>query len=84
MRPRPASLAALVLAALTAAPAAAGPDAPAIYAQRCAECHGAARLGGIGPALLPENLGRLRKKDAASVIANSRPAVQMPPFADVL
>ena len=84
MRPRPASLAALIVATLTAAPTAAGSDAPAIYAQRCAECHGAARLGGIGPALLPENLGRLRKKDAASVIANSRPAVQMPPFADVL
>jgi len=82
---RPSSLAALEVAAvLLALPAAADPDAPAIYAKHCAECHGAGRLGGIGPALLPENLGRLKKKDATAVIANSRPAVQMPPFAGVL
>lgn len=87
MWPRPNNLAALaVLAVLASAPgpAAAGPDASAVYATHCAECHGAARLGGIGPALLPENLGRLKRKQAATVIADSRPAVQMPPFAGVL
>jgi len=31
-----------------------------LYATHCASCHGADRLGGIGPALLPENLDRLR------------------------
>ncbi|HMV00222.1 MAG TPA: cytochrome C oxidase Cbb3, partial [Rhodocyclaceae bacterium] len=31
-------------------------DAPANFKQHCAACHGADRLGGIGPALLPENL----------------------------
>ncbi|NQV84750.1 MAG: c-type cytochrome [Rhodospirillales bacterium] len=56
----------------------------ALYKQHCASCHGADRLGGIGTALLPENLKRLRKKAAAQVITNSRPAVQMPAFKDVL
>ena len=31
------------------------------YQANCASCHGADRLGGIGPALLPENLSRLKK-----------------------
>ncbi len=59
-------------------------DPAALYQQYCAECHGAKRLGAVGPALLPENLGRLRKKQAFDVIQNSRPAVQMPPFRDLL
>jgi len=63
---------------------AAEPKAAPLYAEHCASCHGAARLGGIGPALLPENLKRLRRKAAAGVIANSRPAVQMPAFTGVL
>jgi cytochrome c553/WD40 repeat protein len=59
-------------------------DGPALYQKHCAECHGAARLGGMGPALLPENLKRLRKKKALKVIANGRPATQMPAFSDQL
>jgi len=59
-------------------------DAKALYKQYCAECHGAERLGAIGPALLPENLRRLRREEAFRVIENSRPAVQMPPFKDLL
>ena len=39
---------------------------------------------GIGPALLPENLERLRKPEAAKVIRESRPATQMPAFGDKL
>ncbi|MDH3407446.1 MAG: cytochrome C oxidase Cbb3, partial [Gammaproteobacteria bacterium] len=35
-----------------------------LYAQHCASCHGADRLGGIGPALLPENLGRIKRDEA--------------------
>jgi DNA-binding beta-propeller fold protein YncE len=50
------------------------------YMEHCASCHGAHRLGGAGPALLPENLGRLKKEEAADVIRNGRPATQMPPF----
>jgi DNA-binding beta-propeller fold protein YncE len=38
----------------------------------------------IGPALLPENLGRLRKKQAVNVINNGRPSTQMPPFQQLL
>ena len=64
--------------------AAVAPDAAALYAKHCAECHGTDRLGAIGPALLPDNLQRLRKKSAVSVIENSRPAVQMPAFKAVL
>ncbi|MCK5274716.1 MAG: c-type cytochrome [Alphaproteobacteria bacterium] len=70
---------------LVASPAAADtPGAEALYAENCAECHGADRLGGMGPALLPENLGRLRKKAAHGVIADGRPATQMPGYGDRL
>jgi DNA-binding beta-propeller fold protein YncE len=50
------------------------------YEKHCASCHGADRLGGIGPALLPENLARLKKPEAARMIRDSRPGVQMPAF----
>jgi mono/diheme cytochrome c family protein len=56
----------------------------ALYREHCASCHGPGRLGGQGPALLPENLGRLGKKATQEVIANGRPATQMPGFADHL
>ncbi len=48
-----------------------------LYKTHCATCHGVDRLGGQGPALLPENLHRLRQKKAISVIAKGRPATQM-------
>ena len=82
--------------ALLAQPAAASPDkasapaaaaspalidVPALYAQHCAACHAPNRLGAMGPALLPDNLGRLRKSEAAKVIAEGRPATQMAGFA---
>ena len=71
-----------LLLALTGPAAAA--DAPALYVTHCASCHGADRLGAIGPALLPESLGRLKPEAAAAVIRNGRPATQMPGFADTL
>ncbi len=55
-----------------------------LYAQHCAACHGAARLGGMGPALLPESLARLRKNEARAVILDSRAGVQMPAFRELL
>ncbi len=55
-----------------------------LFSTHCASCHGAARLGGIGPALIPENLVRLRKPKAIQTIANGRPATQMPAFAEIL
>ena len=59
-------------------------DAAALYGQHCAQCHGVDRLGLMGPALLPENLTRVRKKEAARVIAEGRAATQMPPFGALL
>ena len=56
----------------------------AVYQQHCASCHGGDRLGGMGPALLPENLSRLRKDEAHKVIREGRPATQMPGFGDTL
>lgn len=55
-----------------------------LYRLHCASCHGADRLGGMGPALLPENLERLKKPAAAAMIRDSRPGVQMPAFGDKL
>ncbi|HEY0844540.1 MAG TPA: cytochrome D1 domain-containing protein [Noviherbaspirillum sp.] len=60
------------------------PDAGTLYQQHCAVCHGADRLGGTGPALLPDNLARLRKPDAVKAIAEGRIATQMPAFSDKL
>lgn len=59
-------------------------SAAALYARHCATCHGADRLGASGPALLPENLERLRKDDALKVIASGRLATQMPAFGEQL
>lgn len=68
---------------LTASCATAG-EAPDLYRQHCASCHGTDRFGGIGPALLSENLVRLRKAEARNVIAEGRAATQMPAFGNVL
>ena len=74
-------LAAVLLGNLAGAMAA---DAPALYTQHCASCHGASRLGGMGPALLPESLERLKRKDAVATIRDGRAATQMPAFAATL
>lgn len=55
-------------------------DGAALYQSKCAQCHGANRLGRLGPALLPESLKRLRRKRATRVIAKGRAATQMPGF----
>ncbi len=75
-------LTAALLALALVAPAAADPQK--LYAEHCASCHGADRLGGIGPALLPSNLERLRRPAATETIAKGRVATQMPGFADKL
>jgi mono/diheme cytochrome c family protein len=61
-------------------PAAPAVDVPKLYEQHCAACHAPNRLGAMGPALLPDNLGRLRKTEAVKVIAEGRTATQMPGF----
>jgi mono/diheme cytochrome c family protein/DNA-binding beta-propeller fold protein YncE len=82
------ALAALLLAAAPGAACAEGAidahTAKQLYLQHCAVCHGSDRLGGQGPALLPENLGRLRKAQAARVIAKGRTDTQMAGFGKVL
>lgn len=55
-----------------------------LYNQHCASCHGADRLGGTGPALLPENLVRLKKEQAYNAVQDGLPATRMPAFNDKL
>ena len=59
-------------------------DTAALYRQHCAACHGGQRLGGMGPALLPESLARLRKPEALKVIRDGRAATRMLPFGATL
>lgn len=60
------------------------PDAPALYKEHCASCHGGDRLGGTGPALIPQALARLKRDAAAHTLAEGRAATQMPSFAAIL
>jgi mono/diheme cytochrome c family protein len=64
--------------------AAGAADPAALFQQHCAACHGVQRTGGMGPALLPESLERLRRPDALKVVTEGRVATQMPPFRDKL
>lgn len=87
MHPLAATPGVLILTALLlVGPAAATPDgtAPTLFQNLCAECHGADRLGAIGPALIPETLGRVKPQDARKAILEGRSASQMPAFADRL
>ena len=60
------------------------PSVADLYQTHCASCHGADRLGGQGPALIPDNFERLSREQARQVIAQGRAATQMPAFADKL
>ncbi|MCH2241003.1 MAG: nitrite reductase [Aquabacterium sp.] len=80
-------------AAASSAPASASGTGPAatpaatpaaLFQQHCASCHGAQRTGGMGPALLPESLSRLKPAEARQVITHGRPATQMPAFGSTL
>jgi mono/diheme cytochrome c family protein/WD40 repeat protein len=55
-----------------------------LYEQHCTVCHGAQRIGGAGPALLPESLGRIKKPEANKAISEGRPASQMAAYKDIL
>lgn len=54
------------------------------YLELCSVCHSEQRIGGTGPALLPESLGRIKKAEAINVVTNGRPASQMIGYKDVL
>ncbi len=90
MTPRIASSSfrAVLLAASLGPPAAAQNgamrDGAALFAENCAACHGADRLGGTGPALIPEALRRGKAAELEAVIAHGRVSTQMPGFAGSL
>ncbi len=71
-----------LIAALFIVPGLAGADPAAVYQEHCAECHGEGRLGGIGPALIPETLKRMRGPKVTDVILNGRVSTQMIGYAD--
>ena len=70
----------LLLSVVFAAPASANPAKD--YQDHCAECHGEARLGGLGPALIPQTLKRMRGPKVEVVIRQGRDATQMPGFTE--
>lgn len=55
-----------------------------LFQTHCASCHGNNRFGLTGPALLPENLGRLKPEEAMEVIRQGRVSTQMQGFAGKL
>jgi mono/diheme cytochrome c family protein/DNA-binding beta-propeller fold protein YncE len=61
-----------------------GARAAALYREHCVACHGEQRLGGMGPALLPQSLERLKPAEAHKVITQGRAATQMPAFKEQL
>jgi len=75
---------ALLCLPLFAGTAQAASNAEALYVEHCQACHGEGRLGGQGPVLEPVSMKRLKKKKAAVVIAQGRPATQMEGFKDKL
>lgn len=81
---RPIVFFSLLATTAIAGPVLAGPDGAMIYADQCASCHAETRLGGTGPALIPESLGRLKGESLEAIIAGGRVATQMPAFKGTL
>lgn len=52
--------------------------------QDCGACHGMNLKGGLGPALLPEQLSHLSEEQVAVTILHGRPGTPMPPWAPFL
>jgi cytochrome c55X len=46
----------------------------------CGSCHGMTRQGGLGPALLPENLQTRPQELLVTTILDGRPGTPMPPW----
>ena len=69
-----------LFSALTGATMSSAAEPEVLFATHCAVCHGDDRLGGLGPALIPEALKRLKGEKLEAVIANGRDATQMPSF----
>ncbi|MEQ1715621.1 MAG: cytochrome D1 domain-containing protein [Hyphomicrobium sp.] len=60
------------------------PLAENLYLDNCASCHGTHRMGGSGPALIPETLSRLRGDALVKTITDGRAQTQMPAFSQKL
>lgn len=56
----------------------------ALYLQHCSQCHGSDRLGGSGPALIPESFARINREEIKKVILEGRPMTQMAGFSQYL
>lgn len=80
-RPGAARVGLAAIALILAGAALAEPDGAVIYRDLCAGCHAESRLGGTGPALMPESLGRLKGEKLEAVIGQGRAMTQMPGFA---
>ena len=78
------SVTAILLLSLWLAVPAAGEGAGQLFQSHCASCHGEGRLGGTGPALIPESLGRLKPDAVEKTISVGRPATKMPAFGGAL
>ena len=65
-----------------AEPPDAGRQAQLLYLLKhdCGSCHGMTRKGGLGPALLPENLNKLPPELLVTTILDGRPGTPMPPW----
>ncbi|HYG41398.1 MAG TPA: nitrite reductase [Bordetella sp.] len=74
----------LMTAAWLVAGVAVADPAAHLYRQHCQSCHGAERLGGTGPALLPESLARIKRAEALQTVQTGRPASQMTGFEQIL
>jgi cytochrome c55X len=52
--------------------------------QDCGSCHGMTLKGGLGPALLPENLNGKPRELLVTTILEGRPGTAMPPWKAML
>ena len=75
-----------LLVTATAAVMAEAPDATRqvqllyLLKHDCGSCHGMTRKGGLGPALLPDNLRDLPPEMLVTTILEGRPGTPMPPW----
>ncbi len=55
-----------------------------LVVQDCGSCHGLTMRGGLGPALLPENLEGRNPLELAEAILDGAPGTPMPPWRPLL
>lgn len=55
-----------------------------LLVQDCGSCHGLQMKGGLGPALLPDNLKNKSDATLVSTILDGRPGTAMPPWRTML